>query len=455
MPLKFGLIKGIGRLSLNVKLLLGFGVSFLVTLLLGLAGLAAIHKLSLTTQELYQQDLLGISHFRAAQVNLVVVGRSLRRLAMSVSASDRSDANQQIAKAQAELGHEMALGRQLAVRDSVRMALPAIDAALASYASSVAQVQTLLAPGDAQAFAAARQLLNGTDYGGRLQAADAALDAIVQLKEAGARESALQSALLAQRMRWMSVTLLVLGLAFGVASGWLVTNSIRGPMLDLGHCIVDLAEGQLDGEVPHCEDLNEIGEMARSVRVLQQGARLLAEQRWIQQSLSEIEQAVLTTQSYSAFSQQMCSRMAPLLNLLHAALYVPDADQAGLQFVGGYGCDEASQRLHVAWGQGLVGQVAQDRSASSLALDARSGVALGLGTVLPAQVLAAPVFDRGELLAVLELGLLQPLTAGQSGLLQALLATIGVRLSVLAGRETRTGEGASAPDQAPVPALAD
>ena len=252
MPLKFGLIKGIGRLSLNVKLLLGFGVSFLVTLLLGLAGLAAIHKLSLTTQELYQQDLLGISHFRAAQVNLVVVGRSLRRLAMSVSASDRSDANQQIAKAQAELGHEMALGRQLAVRDSVRMALPAIDAALASYASSVAQVQTLLAPGDAQAFAAARQLLNGTDYGGRLQAADAALDAIVQLKEAGARESALQSALLAQRMRWMSVTLLVLGLAFGVVSGWLVTNSIRGPMLDLGHCIVDLAEGRLAGEVPHC-----------------------------------------------------------------------------------------------------------------------------------------------------------------------------------------------------------
>jgi HAMP domain-containing protein len=72
-------------------------------------------------------------------------------------------------------------------------------------------------------------------------------------------------------------------LAGSIGFGLLVSASIRRPFYDLRTSIEAVAEGRLDISVPHVDYRNEIGDMAKSVRVLQQAAKAMEAQRWIKQ----------------------------------------------------------------------------------------------------------------------------------------------------------------------------
>ena len=428
-------VKWLDCLPLNTKLLLAVGVGFVITLLVGLASLAAIRTLSATAQQTYEQDLLGVSNILEAQVDLTLMGRGLRWMAMSSTAGERAVARKNVVNAEAAVRHHIDEGRKRFFRDEGEKALNAFDGAFPAYSMSVKHAIELLDKNDPFADGQASQFLAGAEYNKTIIAADQALATMAQSKQEGARRAAQQSAALAANVQMFAGGLLLLGLAVNVGLGLLVGASIRRPLNDLRHCVEDLAAGRLDIAVPHTEQGNEIGAMAQSIRVLQQGAQVLEGQRWVKQGLAEIDQAVLAAASYQEFGDRLMTCLAQILGLIYGALYVSDATHAGVQRMGGYGCDDSVCTAHFAWGQGLVGQVAEDRRQIVLALnaDAGVGVTLGLGVLHARQVLIFPVVARDELLAVLELGAREAFDSRQIGLLDALLPVMATKMQILAG----------------------
>ena len=150
------LLRLLSRFQLQTKLLLAIGVGFVITLVVGLASIVAIRTLSETTQQTYEQDLLGISHIMEAQVDLTLIGRDLRWMAMSSNARDRSRAKKSVDTAQLQVSHNMEEGRKRIFRQDGRAALRAFDAAYPLYAASVNHVIALLDNGNVASALAAQ-----------------------------------------------------------------------------------------------------------------------------------------------------------------------------------------------------------------------------------------------------------------------------------------------------------
>jgi HAMP domain-containing protein len=422
----------LNQLQLQTKLLLAIGVGFVITLVLGLASIVAIRTLSETTHQIYEQDLLGITHIMEAQVNLTLMGRDLRWMAMSSNAPERARARKSVVAAQTQVRAHMEEGRKRIFRDEGRAALRAFDGGFALYEASVDHVVALLDIGSAESDAEARRFLASAAYDRVIATADQALDSIVKAKQEGAQIAAQQGEAFAAKVQLAAILLLLVGLLLSLLCGLLVSASIRLPLHALRQSVQDLAAGRLDIVVPHTGQGHEIGAMADAIHLLQQGALAMAQQNWIKRSLAEVDQAVLAATSYQEFGDRLTTCLAPLLGLFYGALYVPDA--SGMQRVGAYGGDDRVHPLYFAWGEGLVGQVAQDRRAITLTLpDQPVAAALGLGVLQSRHVLVCAVLDRDELLAVLELGAQAALDGQQRALIEVLLPSVASRIKILSG----------------------
>jgi HAMP domain-containing protein len=422
----------LSQLQLHTKLLLAMGIGFVITLVVGLASIVAIRTLSNTNQQTYEQDLVGISSIMEAQVDLTLMGRELRWMAMSSAAPERAKARKSVVEAQAQVRLHIEEGRKRIFRDEGKAALQTFDAVFPLYTASVNHVVALLDNGTANSDAEASQFLASAAYDKVIVSADQALDAIVKLKREGAHLAAQRAEAVAGTSQQVAIALLLLGLLLSVVFGLLVGASIRLPLKDLRSSVEDLAAGRLDIVVPHTGQRHEIGAMADAIQVLQLGARATAEQDWVKRSLSEVDQAVLTAASYQEFANRLGSCLAPVLGLVYAALYVPDA--TGVQRVGGYGCDDSVQPLHFAWGEGLVGQVAKDLRTLTLGLAGHPvDATLGMGLLQTRHVQVWAVCDRSELLAVLEIGAQAPLSSQQLAFVEVLLPSLASRIKILVG----------------------
>ncbi|NVO06942.1 MAG: MCP four helix bundle domain-containing protein [Rhodoferax sp.] len=237
-------------LKLQTKLLLALGLGFVITLVVGLASILAIRALSETTQQTYEQDLLGISHIMEAQVDLTLIGRDLRWMAMSSNTRDRNSAKKSVDRAQLHVSRSMEEGRQRIFRADGRAALREFDAAYPLYTASVNHVIALLDNGNVASEVEANRFLASAEYNKLILSADRALDAIVKSKQDGAMQAAQEAAALAARAQMAAFALLVLGLLLSVGFGLLVTASIRAPLNALRSSVEDLAAGRLDIVVP-------------------------------------------------------------------------------------------------------------------------------------------------------------------------------------------------------------
>ena len=425
------------RLRLNHKLLLGIGAGFLVTLLVGLGSLYAVRMLSQAAERTYSNDVLGVVHLMNAQVELMRVGRNVRQMAMTTTAGDRAVANKSISESLVTVRQEISKLSQAGLSNEAQKHFEAFDFAFDNSKRTVESVIVMLAKGDTYADAEAVSLITSEATQKTFDAADALLEELIKTKKNEAAAAAQGSAHLALQIQVFSITMLLIGLASSAWFGRLVGTSIRRPLGELRDSIESLADGQLNIVVPHTGYDNEIGVMAQSVQVLQQGALAMESQRWIKQALTEIDASLQKSTSFENFADELSDQIATLLGLIYAALYIVKGEntpEAALWRVGGYACDNATANQRFAWGEGLVGQVAADRRKIELTLSEETplGVNLGLGTLKVRKVLLLPILENNRLLGVLELGALTALDARKLGFLEALMEQMGGKMQILA-----------------------
>ncbi|RQW27972.1 PAS domain S-box protein [Rhodobacteraceae bacterium CH30] len=224
----------------------------------------------------------------------------------------------------------------------------------------------------------------------------------------------------------------VLAAVLLLGCAWWVTRAIRRPLDALTQAMAAIADARLDTPIPALSLQNESGVLARHLARLRDVYRVMELQRWVKVETAHIASEMQQSASLSELAQRMLARLAPLLGLGGALLYLHRENRQALTLVGTYGrAADGAVKNRLAYGEGLVGQCALDHEPLTLSLPSEGRIVWAAGAMHPAQVRILPVCLNQRLLAVLELSLLSALNVRQQVLLDALLPLLALNLEIL------------------------
>ena len=419
------------KLKLPNKLLIGFSVGLLIAMLIGANAISSLNEMSEQAQVLYELDLLGISHLKEANINLIYMGRSMRQMMLASDAEGREKALAMINKATVTLQKELAEARKTIFREENKKLLLKFEAQFDQYRRNVNRAATLLEKdgfrtSEAVAYISSPEFIKvGND-------ADETIDAISKIKEEGAGKTAQALAALSKKSRYISLILILAGLVLGGIAGLIMGASIKRPNDRLLTSVEGLAAGKLDDAIPHADYNNEIGVMARAIQVLQNVCRNMDNQRWIKTNVAEISSRLQHSEDYSGLAREFMSAACPLLGAGLGALYLHEENE--LRLLGAYGWRERKNlNLKLALGEGLLGQSALEKQPITITNPPEDYVKIGsaLGEAIPRVVSVLPIMQTGQLLGMLELASFQPVSQRETELLDALIPVLATAMQIL------------------------
>jgi len=241
------------------------------------------------------------------------------------------------------------------------------------------------------------------------------------------------------RIFWLSV---ILGIIFSSAlASYLVQVDIIRELWTVRDSIQSLASGQLEVTIPFVDRNNEIGEISRSLRTLQQGARERETQSWLKSEIAATALRLQSADNFPTFAKSLLSRVSECIPLLYGSFYLAnDSIPVCLRRVGTYAHDALSDATEFELGQSLVGQAALERRILKVSSsdDTPVQVATGTGTVAAGNLLFVPVLNHDTLVGVLELATVSSLSERQQTFLDSLLPTVAMNSQLLSHNlETR------------------
>ncbi|TAK60021.1 PAS domain S-box protein [Methylobacter sp.] len=413
------------------KLMLGFGICLFITLLIGVNAINSMRVMTEKSTDIYEMDLLGISHLKEANINLMYIGRSLRQMMLSQNAADREKAKARMDKAMLTLQIELDEARKRIFREDSKKLLVRFDSYYEQYKRNIDQAVLLMNKEDYRSSEAAA-FISSDEYVKTINTADDTLSAITKIKEAGAKQTADMLSELGEQNRRFSLILMLLGLVIGAGAGLMLGISIQRPTLRLRDSIERLAAGKLDESVPYTGYSNEIGAMARALEVLQTVCNNMESQRWVKTHEAQISAKMQQAGTFVELSQQFMSAICPLLHAEHGVFYILSEDK--LRLLGGYGYRERKNLSQsFAIGEGLVGQCAMEKSPITLTNPPLDYIKIssGLGEAAPSIITVLPIMSMSEVVGVLELAALQPFGARELLLLDALMPSVAITIRLL------------------------
>jgi two-component system sensor histidine kinase/response regulator len=419
------------KLKLSSKLLIGFSGGLLIAVLIGVNAIMSLDKMNEQTQSIYENELLGISHLKEANINLIYIGRSLRQMVLAPDAVGREKARAAIDKATVTLQTELAEARKRIYREEVKKLLVTFDSMFEQYRRNVNRASTLL---EKEGFRTSEAVtyISSPEFITVGNEADDTLTAMTKIKEEGAHNIAQALTDLSKKSRTISLILLLAGLVCGGIGGLIMGASIKRPNDRLRNSVEGLAAGKLDDTIPHADYRNEIGVMARAIKVLQNVCRGMDNQRWIKTNVAEIASRLQHVEDYSGLAREFMSTACPLLGAGLGALYLHEENE--LRLLGSYGWRERKNlNLKLALGEGLLGQSAIEKQPITITNPPEDYVKIGsaLGEATPRVVSVLPIMQTGQLLGMLELASFQPVSERETEMLDALIPVLATSMQIL------------------------
>jgi PAS domain-containing protein len=388
-------------------------------------------------ERLYDADLLGISHLKEANVNLINMGRALRQAMVAQDDASRDRARTQVDTARATLQIQLAEGRKRIIRQDAVEKYEEFLRKYNKYNENVTHALAMLERERINSSEAAR-FISSTEFANAGTAADATIDEIIRIKEAGSKETIERLRQRADETRQMAIRLLIAGGVLTLGLGMLIGASIKKPNDRLRTSVEALAKGDVETPIPHTDYPNEVGIMARAIHILQGIYRKSEDTRWIKSHGAEITAAMQRAEDFQSLAQSAISRIAQVLNAGVGIVYVADGD-GRLNMLASYGYRE---RKHLnnsfGLGEGLVGQCAMEKEAITLtAPKDYTRIVSGSGEALPACIAVLPVMHNDRVLGVLEIASFQQFTERDKLLLDAVVPALAVSMEIM-DRNQRT-----------------
>jgi methyl-accepting chemotaxis protein len=258
------------KLKLKTKLIIGFSLVVLFSIIIATTSFWAFDELIGNTKKMYEKDLLGISYLRQLNRDVNIIGRVTNRYVLAVNAGDSENAQkalETIAKTKKTQMEIYEKAKDTIIRPALREKIDLVKPELEAYYAAVDKV--IAATQGATPAISGYKVINSKDYQDVLNKVSAQVREISELKAQGAADNLDKAMQLAASIKTSMAVILGLAILFSILIIYLVNKSINGPITSLASSISDLADAKLHNTIANTDYNNEIGTMAKAVGVLQ------------------------------------------------------------------------------------------------------------------------------------------------------------------------------------------
>jgi PAS domain S-box-containing protein len=417
------------RRSLGMKLGLGFFLVGCVTLGISVLSIYNQRHLGDEIHRLYEQRLVGMTNLENAHLNQIKVSRYLRQMLIADDARVRAEAAKKLLEAETAVLDQIESARNhLSSEDAAQ--LPVVESRFAAYERNVHNAEALDQSGRV---AEARDYIATAEMENSFEGADNALSSAIEILQNRTLAEARQAESISATGERVIAFALFLGGGLGLLAAIVVSLSIRAPLNRMRSTVDKLAAGQLETLMPHTDYTNEVGDLARAIKVLQKEAQQMEAQRWIKSNLAVMSHELQAQPDLIGLANRFLAMLAPLLQLGRGALYVFNEENQNLQLLGSYACEEAGDRRQtVGLGEGLVGQCAIDRAPVFISSPADERIRIGpaLGDALPKSIAVLPIVQGDRFMGVVELAMFEQLQTEHRALLDEGLPMLAIGIDI-------------------------
>ena len=421
------LLATLEKKKLNTRLSLGFGFVILFLFLAGMQGIYSQYKLNESTKKNGEQ-LLAISHVKQANINLIYIARSIRQMGLVESQIDKDKLKIGIFKFRVVILEQIDLSRKYIFDDEVLKHFSSFDAHFNQYNQDINNVIALIDSGQSSNAEVVRYLTNPA-FIENFQAADDALQRIASQNEAAAKATSAKALTLYHQSIAITVAFIISGIVLSLICVFIIGFSITRPASRLQAAVKAIADGHFDTVIPNMDYTNEIGELAKSVGVLQLSALQMDQQGWVKSNLGEVVNAIQHVDSFADLAQVLFSKMAPLIKLGSGAFYV--LEESHLNLLGSYA--GADLKPSFAIGEGLIGQSALEKSPIMLSNPPYeyAKISSALGQASPSNLYVLPVVLKDRVLGVIEFACFEAFKSREQLLLDDLFPLLAISMEML------------------------
>lgn len=169
---------------------------------------------------------------------------------------------------------------------------------------------------------------------------------------------------------------------------------------------------------------------------LQYSFNLLNDKEWLQTGIAGLHDVMLGEYNLQALARKIVDYTVNYTQSQVAAFYVAN-DNAALEFVQGFAADEANIKPYISFGEGFIGQAAQNRQIILLDNVPEDLMVLSFsaGAVKPRNIVAIPLYHETKVKGILELASLKPFTENDRAFFKGIGSSIGVILHSVKNRK--------------------
>ena len=428
-------MKFLESLKLNTKLTLAVGAILVIVIAIGVQSIYSSRMQSEEVKRMYELELQGVSHIKEASIHLMQMGRSLRQMILAPDATSRDQAHKDLDEARQILNRALSQSDPLFYRPEGRALLSDIKDMLTQYLRNVDHVTTMLAEDHSWQTSKVAKFLASPENVRVFDNTDQLMINLVRHKEEAAEQAAQDAAAFAQVMQYWITGFLLIGVFTGIGLGVVLGISVRSPLARLRTSIEEIAGGELANPVPHTDFENEVGDMARSLAVLQHNAQEADTLRWVKATTFAIASRLQAIEKLAEFGEVLMGQITPLMDAQVGALYVLNRETGDLVFQGGWGiANLASVVQSFSVRDGLLGQCARDLK--PLTMNDLSDTTIQISSALlrapPKWCRLWPVIDaQGKALAVIEIASVVPARERPDRLMEQMLPLVALNLEII------------------------
>ena len=423
--------------SLNTRLWIGYGLCLLITLIIGVLSIKNLNLVRASTQQIYNMELVGIVHLKDANINLILMGRSLRQMMLAQDAAQREKARADLDKATLQVTRCVADARKCIFRKDNILRIDQFDIEFDHYKRNVAQAVSMLDK-EAVKTSEAGAFVNSDQFMTVINKADSTLDEIVKSKLSGAEDKAKEVDSTSKEITIETIAGLLFALVVSGIAGVVIGGSIRNPLEKIRQSIENLSSGKLDEVIPYASFTNELGAFSRSIKSLQDVYRSNEEQRWVKASIAEISSKLQGLNSFIDLAREVITTLTPMIGAGCGVFYHYSEEK--LRHLASYGFRERKRiNNELKIGEGLVGQCALEKSPITLTDPPVDYIKIssGLGETVPRVIAVLPILHTDQLIGVIELASFKPFGNRETLFLDALMPTLGMTMQII-DRNIRT-----------------
>jgi methyl-accepting chemotaxis protein len=254
-----------GNLKIGVRLIAGFMLVAAISIVVGAIGISSSGKINDLAVAMYEQDLLGISYIKEANINLIYVGRGRANFLLANSEQERKLRLAIIDKSRAGLTDNLLKSRPLIIGARAKELFDKVDKAAQDY---LADTQAALAQAANErvdqprsaALLATFELVRAKE-----NMLDDMMTELIVLKNERAKEAAAETATLYDNSRTLMLSAIAIAVLLGSALGFFLSRGVTRPLATAVAAANRLAEGDLTMKIVSTSN-DETGQVLQAMQ---------------------------------------------------------------------------------------------------------------------------------------------------------------------------------------------